>query len=126
MKGTILLNYNENTRKVEEEEKYRFLRAILEQIGIPIEEFWIDDNIIDKPEQRIKLRNMLAKFGVQVIDDMDGHMQIYVALDDEVQLAAEWFKCKYKLKRDLKELDPKKQLYLEMEVNYWSIFEETE
>lgn len=121
MKATILLNHNENTAKVEEEEKTRYLRNILEQIGIPILEFWENDGPLSV-EQRMKLRGILRTYGIQVIDDLDGHMQIYV--DDE--LVAEWFKCRYKLKRDLRERDPRKQLYLEMEVNCWSLFEEAE
>jgi hypothetical protein len=121
MKGIILLNYNENTRKVEEEEKTRYLRSLLEQMGVPIQEFWATDEPLSV-EQRMKLRGLLTTYGIQVIDDRDGTMEIFV----EREKVAEWSKCSYKLKRDLRELDPKKQLYLEMEVNCWSLFEETE
>ena len=121
MKGTILLNHNENTKKVEDEEKTRFLRNILEQMGVPIQEFWPSDEALSV-SQKIQLRSILATYNVQVIDDLDGHMQIYV----EGEKVAEWFKCTYKLKRDLREIDPRKQLYLEMEVNCWSLFEESE
>lgn len=121
MKGTILLDYNENTKQIEEEEKYRFLRNLLEQMGVPIEEFWTTDTLLSI-DQRIKLRGILATYGIQVIDDLDGHMQVYV----EGELAGEWHKCSYKIKRDLRQIDPRKQLYLEMEVNCWSLFEEQE
>lgn len=121
MNGTILLNYNENTKRVEDEEKTRFLRTLLEQMGVPISDFWTDDGSLTV-EHRIKLRNTLITYGVQVIDDLDGHLQIYV----EGEKVGEWNKCTYKLKRDLKQLDPKKQLYLEMEVNCWTIFEQQE
>lgn len=121
MKGTILLNHNENTRKVEDEEKTRYLKGILDQMGVPILDFWTTDEPLSV-EQKIKLRGILATYQIQVIDDLDGHMQVYV----EGEKVAEWFKCTYKLKRDLRELDPRKQLYLEMEVNYWSLFEESE
>jgi hypothetical protein len=121
MKATILLNYNESTKQVEDEEKTRYLRSLLEQMGVPINEFWTSDAPLSV-DQRIKLRGVLATFGVQVIDDLDGHMQVYV----EGEKVAEWFKCTYKLKRDLRERDPRKQLYLEMEVNCWSLFEESE
>lgn len=121
MKGTILLNHNENTKKVEDEEKTRYLRGILEQMGVPIQEFWVTEDALSV-EQKIKLRSILATYNVQVIDDLDGHMQIYV----EGEKVAEWFKCTYKLKRDLREVDPRKQLYLEMEVTTWSLFEEAE
>lgn len=121
MKATILLNYDENVQEVEEEEKTRYLRSILEQMGIPIQEFWTTDSKLSI-KQRMKLREILGKWGVQVIDDLDGHMQIYV----EGELVAEWLKSTYKLKRDLRERDPRKQMYLEMEVNCWSLFEESE
>ena len=32
MEGTILLNHNDNTRQVEEEEKSKFLYSLLEQM----------------------------------------------------------------------------------------------
>lgn len=121
MKATILLNYSENTRQVEDEEKTRFLRNILEQMGLPIQEIWPMNGPLSV-DQRIKMRSILATYSVQIIDDLDGHMQVYV----EGELVAEWHKSTYKLKRDLRELDPRKQLYLEMEVNCWSLFEGTE
>ena len=121
MKGTILLNYSESTRQVEDEEKLRFLRNVLDQMGVPIQDFWVTDEPLSI-NQRMKLRGVLASYGVQVIDDFDGHMQVYV----EGELVGEWFKCTYKLKRDLRQLDPKKQLYLEMSINCWSMFEESE
>ena len=125
MKAIILLNHNDNTRQVEDEEKTRFLKGILEQMGVPIQEFWTSDDPLSV-EQRIKLRGILVTYGIQVIDDLDGHMQIWVSADGEQQMVAEWHKSTYKLKRDLRELDPRKQLYLEMEVNCWSLFDEEE
>jgi len=126
MKGTILLNYNENTHQVEEEEKTRFLREILTYCfeGIPqvadqIAEIWNTDGPLPAA-QKVKLRNILATYDIQVIDDLDGHLKVY--LKDE--LMAEWFKCIYKLKKDLQVTDPRKRIFLEMEVNYWSVFEE--
>lgn len=121
MKGTLLLNHGENTRQVEEEEKSRFLYSLLEQMGVPVNEFWSGETVLTVP-QRIKLRNILSTYNIQIIDDLDGHMQVYV----ENELVGEWNKATYKLKRDLRQLDPRKQLYLEMTVDYWSIFEQQE
>lgn len=125
MKGTILLNYNENTRQVEDEEKSKFLKDLLEQMGVPIDNIW-DDNGFLSIEQKIKLRNILTTYGVKVIDDLDGHMQIYAEGDGKLELVGEWQKCTYKIKRDLSEIDKKKQLYLEMEVDCWTLFEQQE
>lgn len=121
MKGTILLDYNENTKQVEEEEKTRFLRSLLEQMGVPITEIWTGDTPLSI-DQKIKLRGILATYSIQIIDDLDGFLQVYV----EGERVAEWHKCIYKLKRDLRQIDPRKQLYLEMEVNCWSLFEDSE
>lgn len=127
MKGTILLNYNEDTHQVEDEEKARFLRLILEQcfentdVASQIQTIWNSDGPLPA-SQKVKLRGILATYGIQVIDDFDGHMQIYL----ENELIAEWFKCTYKLKRDLRAIDPRKRIYLEMEVNCWSVFDDKE
>jgi hypothetical protein len=127
MKGTILLNYNENTHQVEEEEKARFLKGILEtcfdntDVAAQIQTIWNVDGILSAP-QKVKLRGILATYGIQVIDDLDGHLRIYL----ENELIAEWFKCTYKLKRDLQVRDPMKRVYLEMEVNCWSVFDDKE
>lgn len=118
MKAIILLNYGNNTKTVEDEEKNRFLHDILEQMGVPLD-FWTSADSLSV-EQRIKLRSILVNYNIQVLDDLDGNMQIYV----EGELVGEWRKCTYKLKRDLRELDPRKQLYLEMLVDCWTVFEE--
>lgn len=127
MQGTILLNYNEDTKQVEEEEKARFLKLILEQcfentdVANQIQTIWNSDGPLPA-SQKVKLRGILATYGIQVIDDFDGHMQVYL----ENELIAEWFKCTYKLKRDLRAIDPRKRVYLEMEVNCWSVFDNKE
>jgi hypothetical protein len=121
MQGILLLNYTDNTKQVEEEEKNRFLRSLLEQMGVPISEIWDDDTPLSI-EQKIKLRSLLSAYNVQIIDDQDGFLQVYV----DGETVASFNKPIYKLKRDLSQIDPKKQLFLEMEINCWSLFEENE
>ena len=121
MKATILLNHTENTRQVEEEEKTRFLHSILEQMGVPIQEIWPEDGPL-LVEQKMKLRGLFNSFGIQVIDDLDGRLSIYV----EGEKVAEFYKSTYKLKSDPSQLDRRKRLYLEMSIECWSLFEESE
>jgi len=122
MQAIIQLRYNENLQQIEKEEKNRFLRYLLEEMGLPIQEFWKEDELTLSIEQKMKLRSILSNYAVQVIDDSDGYLGVYV----EKELVGEWRRCNYKLKRDLSQIDPKKQLYLEMEINCWSLFEEQE
>lgn len=122
MNETILLSYNENTKQVEEEEKTRFLRNLLEQIGVSVEDFWTSTDSSLSVDQRIKLRSILNTYNINVIDDLDGLLQVYI----EGEKVAEWSKPSYKLKRDLREINPRKQLYLEMFIEYWSLFEDSE
>lgn len=127
MKGTILLNHSENTRQIEDEEKARFLRGLLEQmfentdVVAKIGEIWVNDGPL-VPAQKVKMRELLDNFHIQIIDDSDGRMKIFV----DGELIGEFFKSHYKLKRDLSQLDRKKRLYLEMSVEYWTVFEATE
>lgn len=121
MKSTILLNSNENTRKIEEEEKSRFVKGIIDSMGIPIEGVWDDADELSI-ENKIKLRSILSNYNVGIIDDFDGELKIYVDND----LVGEWKKCEYLLKKDVTARDPRKQLFIEMKINCWSIFENTE
>src|ERR1700727_2172215 len=129
MKGTILLNYGDNTRTVEEEEKARFLRSILEQcfdgnqdIMSKLQSVWGGDNLLLLAPQKIELRQILNTYGIRVRDDFDGSLDIF--LDNE--LVASWKKPLYKLKRDLGQLERKKRVYIEMIVEVWSVFNDSE
>ena len=119
MKTSILLNYNENFKKIEDEEKLVFLFDLLNKIGVPIDGIELPENLSLSVENKIKLRSLLTTYGIQVIDNRDGSMQIFI----DNQLVADWHKPIYKLKKDLSQLDRKKQLYVEMTIEYNSLFE---
>ena len=126
MIGTILLNYNENVRQVEEEEKSRFLKGFLEQCLADVPEMvdqiaaiWENDGPLP-PIQKIKLRSILTTYGIQVIDEQDGTLVIYI----ENQKVGTFKKPTYKLKQDLTKLNRKERLYIEMTVECESMFEE--
>lgn len=119
MKNIILLDYDANTKDVETEERDKFLHSLLSEMGIPIINLWnLNDEIT--PIQKAELRNSLKNYNVQVIDESDGTMEVYV----ENKIVGRWNKPLYQIKRDYSKLDKKKQLYIELKLDYWSIFEE--
>lgn len=121
MESVILLNSNENTRQVEEEESARFVRSIIDSMGLDVEGIWDNDENLSV-ENKIKLRRILSAYQIQIITYPDGVLQIY----HEDTVIGEWKKPQYVLKKDHSQKDPFKKLYLEMKVTYWSIFESTE
>lgn len=118
MQGTILLNYDENLKQVEQEEQSKFIKNLVEQMGVPPIDGW-DDSLLS-PSIRKEIKKTLQDYNILVIDDNDGSISVYV----DKELVGVWQKCTYKLKRDFSELDRKKQLFLEMEINYWTVFED--
>lgn len=130
MESIILLNSNENTRKVEDEEKSRFVRSILESIdGLPpeyLEGIWDEKGEVTL-EGKIKLRQTLHTFDLEVIATPGGNLQVYhVPAKGEHTLIGEWKKPFYTLKKDPSQINPSKRLYIEMKINYWSAYENTE
>jgi len=123
MKSVILAN-RDTCRIVEEEAKYEFTIHILESMGIPedvLEECFPEGGFNDfSVNHKIKLRDILRKFDITILGNGDGGFKIYV--DKEV--VAEWKKSIYYLKKDMSKLKPSDQLYVEVHVEYWTIFEE--
>jgi len=117
MKYTILLNKRDDIRKVEAEEQNRFIHSILEALEFPID--WNFDGLLSV-EDRMKFRKAMDHFDIDVVNDRSGGIKIYV----QKEMIAEWKKCKFTLKRDHSEINHDKKDYVEMEVNFWSIFEE--
>jgi len=114
---TILLNRNEDTDKIQTEEQFKFVRMLFETLDIPFE--WNSEGFLVSVEEKIKYRKVLEHYNMSVIDDMDGGLKVYVGSD----LIAEFYKPKFKLKEDLSEIDDRKKIYLEMDINFWTIFE---
>ncbi len=112
-----MLSRDEDTKAVEGQEQSRFIKSILEALEVPIE-FEPDELLSVENHQR--LRKAFKEFNIHIIDDMDGGVKISIGDG----LIAEWYKSTYKLKKDLSQRDPRDRLYLEMAVNFWSIFEE--
>lgn len=120
MERKILLNYSDNVKMVEEEEKFKFLQYLLQQIEISELDDILDiEYSLLTIELKIKLKEVLQKYKIQIIEGDD--TDVYVDTD----LIARWEKPTYKLKRDYSEMDKNKQLYQEMTCNFHSVFDES-
>jgi len=117
MEYSIFLD-REDALKVEEEEKSAFIKDVLIELGIDIEKVWPEATL--SVEEKVKLRALLKKFNVIVIEDTEKNVSVYLEKD----VIAEWERPKFVLHKDLKQIDPKKKIYLEMKVNARSVFEE--
>ena len=119
MERSIYLD-REDVNIVEEEEHNLFVRSILEGMGVPLEEVWPE--ILITFEQKIKLRKLLEKIEIEIINDGDGGCKIY----HQKTKLAEWFKPKFVLREDLKAVDFNKKFYYEMIIKTWSVFDQQE
>lgn len=113
----ILCNID-NAKEVETEERDLFVKGILEEMGVPLEEVWPETHL--NLEQKIQLRKLLGKFNIIILDNRDGSMEIYV---DNYKVAT-WHKPRYILKTDRKAIERTKKLYYEMILKAESVFEE--
>lgn len=116
MRYKILLDRHEDTRLAEAQEQARFIKTIFEALDLPIE-YNPDEPLT--VESKIALKTQLDKYRMNIIDNLDGGIKVYV--EDEV--IGEWHKCKYKMKEDPAQRDRKKRYYTEMEVFFETIFE---
>lgn len=121
MQYEVLCNRNE-FKQTEAELKSQFVRECLEQMGVDLEEVWPEDITDLSIDQKIKLRDILRKLDLEIIDDRDGGTIIY----HEKQLIAEWKKCRFDLQTDLSELEPAKRVFIKIYINNWSVFEKEE
>lgn len=128
MKTSIIVD-REDIRKVEEEEQYLFVRQVLLQIGLPLEEVLPEDQTKFDLDHKKQLRQILRKFGVSVIYDRDGGIKIYTDVttssesDQQFLLTAEWKKCRFDLRQDMTAIDPSKKMYAVVHIDYWTVFE---
>ncbi|HUU89536.1 MAG TPA: hypothetical protein VMX17_17520 [Candidatus Glassbacteria bacterium] len=113
---TVILVNRHEVREIEHEEKVRWLRSILEQIGVPL------DNWPENPsmENLRNMRTLLRKLEIDVINDSDDGLLIYF----NNELVAQWVRPTYKMIEDSKEKDQRYRFYYEMHLNYSSVFDD--
>jgi hypothetical protein len=110
----------DDAKAVEEEERNLFLKSVLEEVGVPLEDVWPD--ILLTIEQKRKLRDLLAKLEIEIIDDGDRSYTIY---HNDTTLC-KWNKPKFILRENNKARNPNKRLFFEMVINTTSVFDTEE
>lgn len=115
MKQVLYID-REDYRKIEEEERNKFVKNVLLAMDLPIEDIWPGLEL--STEEKIALRQLLGKYKVLIA----GHgrdVEIYV----ENELIAHWRQPRYRLMVDNSELDPSKKVFFEMTLDYSSVFD---
>lgn len=115
MQYTILLSKDADIFEVEEEEKLKFLRAILEMLEVDLN-FWKEDSL--NKESKLELREKLAQLSIMIENSPRGEMKIY----HELKPIAIWYKPYYLFKKDNSQTEYSKRIWIEMSCSFDSIF----
>lgn len=116
MKAVIFVD-REDYKTIEKEERNKFVKGVLKEIGIPLDDVWPDVELTT--DQKIALRQLLGKYDV-LLTGQAGNVEIYVG--DE--LVGKWNRPRYRLRVDNTQLDPSKKVFLEMAIECSSVFDE--
>ena len=108
----------EDAKSTEEEERNTFIRGVLQNIGVPLEDVW--PNIQLSIDNKVKLRDLLLKLEVEIINDKDRGYKIY----HQDSLLAEWFKPRFILREDKRARTLAKKLFYEMVIKTYSVFDQ--
>lgn len=125
MKYKVIANYKPgDINEAIEEEKLQFIIFVLESMGLDLEGCFPDPlNQKDiTVEHRIKLKEILDKYNISILNNKDKTFDIYLEKDK----IASWLKHWVELKKDFSEIDPRRRIYVEIHLECWSVFEEKE
>ncbi len=117
MQLSIFCN-REDFRKVEAEERDRFIKDSILSLGIDLD-MWPDDEELS-PERKIDFINYLSKFKIEIIHDGDRGYSLFAS----GELFAEWKKPRAVLRRDPMAKQQSKKFYYEMIIDTWSQFQD--
>lgn len=117
LKETILAD-RENCQKVAETLQFLWVKDILIQTEMDLEGCFSDsDDPNDQSiENRAKLRETLNNNDIYIQEEED--LKIFI----QDTLIGHWKKPLFKLKTDLSQKNPKQRLYVEIEIEHWSVF----
>jgi hypothetical protein len=120
MNETSIYINREDATKVEAEERDIYIKSILEGMGVPLDDVWPDTHLT--VEQKIKLRELLSKLDLEIVEDGDRGYRVY----SEGDLLAEWFKPRFVLRKDESARSNRNKLFYEMIVKTNDVFEGNE
>lgn len=115
---TVILVDRHKAKDVENEEKAKWLRSILEQINVPLDNW----PAIPSMDNLRKMRVLLKSLSIDIIDDSDEGLDVY--WNDK--LIAEWKRPRYVLRENKKERDPQFRFYFEMHLKCRDVFNKEE
>ena len=124
MNKTTILVSREEAKKQVELLMYQWCYSVITETGAEFGDEIPEDG---NPEnltilQRAKMRKTLSDNKIFILDNKDEILEIYV----EGELIAKWEKPYYKLHYDRTKINPKERYYSEVEISFWSVFDETE
>jgi hypothetical protein len=117
MERSIYLD-REDVKNIEDEERNIFIKGVLEEVGVPLDDVWPDISLT--VEQKVQLRGLLAKLEIEIIEDGDRGTQIY----HQNTKLGEWFKPRFILRENKGARTLSKKLYYEMVIKTWSVFDQ--
>lgn len=112
----------DNYREVLNQVRFDWVCSVLSQTGMNLDNCFPESgNYEDQTmEQKAQLRNNLKDNNILIIDEIDNSLIIYI----QEQIIAEWKKPLYIRKEDLSEINPRKKVYIEINIDCFSVFDE--
>jgi hypothetical protein len=107
----------DDVKETEEWVRNVFARETLEKMGLPLDEIWPAEEELTV-EHKAELRVLLAQYDVDILDDGDRGLIIYVEND----VVAELMKPRYRMHKDIKARRASQRLFYEMMVKYKTLF----
>lgn len=118
MTSEIIQVDREDINNIVNESQYNFVKVILSEVGLPLEDCLPIEISQFTVNHKIKLRELLSKFEIDIKKD-NNKLEIYFKGD----CIGIWNEHLVIYKQDLTQPDIQKQLYAEIILDFWSIFE---
>jgi hypothetical protein len=119
----------DNATYIAKKVQYMWLMDILVQIlGEDVKKFLPENEEDQTVDQKIKLRSYLKQNALYIDKNIDGSLRLYTKPDDnhEWAVVADWKIPEFKLNYDASQIERDKKWFVEITINHWSVFNETD